>query len=195
MVTCIYFSKKEGKKGSFYFKTCLVYIDLWFFFIANRGIVSSIRYSDCWSDWSFLTNSVLYWIKPRCNCGPNPLRCSRHGIALFARKEHVISHRGGTYGEERKVLNYNVAMPDFFSTSLIVNILSILVRASLCIMKRLWRFEWRLSSKMHKTLSACEVSMVFFPFSISVKILVSVDTKRRSFCLCDGICWNSYSLQ
>lgn len=70
-----------------------------------------------WSGWSFLTNSAfLCWIKTRCNSAPSPLPCSRHHVASFARKELAISHKMGIlpYGEERKVLNYNIAVPNFF---------------------------------------------------------------------------------
>lgn len=108
--------KERRKKGWFLLlRRCLVHLDLWSFFLASRVIVSSIRYCDCWSHWSLLTHSAfLYWIRPKCNPGPNPLHCSRHRIASFARKEHAISRKSGTYGEERKVLNYNIAMPNFF---------------------------------------------------------------------------------
>lgn len=107
--------KERGKKGwLLLLRHCLLHLDLWSFFVANRVIVSSIRYCDCWSDWLFLTNSAfLYWIKPACKPGPNPLRCSRHCIASFARKNYAISHKSGTYGGETKVLNYNIAMPNF----------------------------------------------------------------------------------
>lgn len=70
--------------------------------------------SDC-GGWWFLTNSAfLCWIKPGCNTAPSPLPCRRHHVASFGGKERAFSHKSGTYGEERKVLNYNIAVPNFF---------------------------------------------------------------------------------
>lgn len=145
------FQRKGKKRVVFTFKTLSA--SPWFVILFCCKQSYCIFYQILWLlKWHWFWQTVLSCTELSQDVTLDPIHCVAVGTVLphLPEKNMPFPTKVVPMGEKQRC--WIIILPCLiFCTSSVVNILSILVRATPCIMKRIWRFEWRLSSKVHQT--------------------------------------------